>query len=348
MLAWALGFAAPAADDGGDQPPGPKPASAAERMQAGDKESSGGKDSMQRMEKMAPGAEGTGKQAPDGDPNAAPAARAAPLSPAHEARVSAAVAAIDATLERAWQRVGVTPAEPATDAQFLRRVFIDLIGRIPRVGEAREFLADPSSDRRNRLVEKLLASREHSQYMASLWHRQLVPDAQGTSGLEPWLADKFAADVPFDRIVREIIDAPLGNRGNASGPADFYRILGNKAEDVAAATSRTFLGTQIQCAQCHKHPYDSWTQEDFWGHAAFFAGLIPAEANGQPGGPDNPLGARALYLYANGEDTLYRIHGTNEPNSIGKAMSSGCIRMLNEDVSELYRHVQIGARVTVL
>jgi lipoprotein-anchoring transpeptidase ErfK/SrfK len=71
-------------------------------------------------------------------------------------------------------------------------------------------------------------------------------------------------------------------------------------------------------------------------------------ANGMPGGPDNPLGARALYLHANGQDTLYRIHGTNEPSSIGQAMSSGCIRMLNEDVADLFERVPVGAKVTVL
>lgn len=71
-------------------------------------------------------------------------------------------------------------------------------------------------------------------------------------------------------------------------------------------------------------------------------------ANGQPGGPDNPLGARALYLYQNDKDTLFRIHGTNAPKSIGKAMSSGCIRMLNQDVVELYRMTPIGTRVNVL
>jgi lipoprotein-anchoring transpeptidase ErfK/SrfK len=70
--------------------------------------------------------------------------------------------------------------------------------------------------------------------------------------------------------------------------------------------------------------------------------------NGMPGGPENPLGARALYLHANGEDTLYRIHGTNEPESIGKAMSSGCIRMLNEDVADLFERVPVGAKVIVL
>ncbi len=71
-------------------------------------------------------------------------------------------------------------------------------------------------------------------------------------------------------------------------------------------------------------------------------------ANGMPGGPENPLGARALYLYANGVDTLYRIHGTNDPSSIGKAMSSGCIRMLNEDVADLFERAPVGTPVKVL
>jgi lipoprotein-anchoring transpeptidase ErfK/SrfK len=71
-------------------------------------------------------------------------------------------------------------------------------------------------------------------------------------------------------------------------------------------------------------------------------------ANGMPGGPENPLGARALYLFQNGNDTLYRIHGTTEPMSIGKNASSGCIRMINQDVVELYRRVPVGSRVVVL
>jgi lipoprotein-anchoring transpeptidase ErfK/SrfK len=71
-------------------------------------------------------------------------------------------------------------------------------------------------------------------------------------------------------------------------------------------------------------------------------------AEGMPGGPDNPLGARAMYLYQGKRDTLYRIHGTNEPDSIGTAASSGCIRMLNEEVIDLYDRVRIGTRVVVL
>ena len=70
--------------------------------------------------------------------------------------------------------------------------------------------------------------------------------------------------------------------------------------------------------------------------------------NGQPGGPENPLGARALYLYQGGADTLYRIHGTNDPKSIGKAMSSGCVRLLNQDIADLFDRVPVGTRVVVL
>lgn len=71
-------------------------------------------------------------------------------------------------------------------------------------------------------------------------------------------------------------------------------------------------------------------------------------ASGQPGGPDNPLGARALYLFANGVDTMYRLHGTNDPTSIGKAVSSGCVRLLNQDIAELYPRVPVGTKVVVL
>jgi hypothetical protein len=242
--------------------------------------------SMKSVEKMVPDTAASTTPKPSAEPAVPTPPRVAPLPPAREARIAATVAAIDAALERAWREAGVTPTAPAGDAEYFRRLSIDLIGRIPRVNEAREFLADPPEERRKLLVERLLATPEHARYMASIWHGHLVPDSQGTSALEPWLEEKFAADVPFDRVVSEIISAPLGNGGGTGGPAAFYRILGYKPEDVAAATSRTFLGTQIQCAQCHKHPYDNWTQEDFWGHAAFFAGFVPLEPGGQEGRED--------------------------------------------------------------
>jgi lipoprotein-anchoring transpeptidase ErfK/SrfK len=104
----------------------------------------------------------------------------------------------------------------------------------------------------------------------------------------------------------------------------------------------------------------TWSGEAVVGHKEMWPTWTPpaemvardAEAakwaEGMPGGPDNPLGARALYLFADGRDTLYRIHGTNQPSSIGRNMSSGCIRMLNQDIIDLYRRVPIGSRVVVM
>lgn len=213
----------------------------------------------------------------DRQPSAGPqpgvaAEGAATAGPANEARIDAMAARIDALLAEAWAERGIVPAPAASDARFLRRVSLDLIGRIPRVAEAREFLADTSPDRRRHLVERLLASREHADAMAARWHDALLPDVVGSTALEPWLAEKFAAGVAYDRIAHDIIAAggkPDGGGamrpfGSLEQPAD------RKPTELAAAVSRTFLGTQIQCAECHKHPTDDWTQDDFWGFAAFF------------------------------------------------------------------------------
>jgi hypothetical protein len=194
----------------------------------------------------------------------------AKLSAAHEARLDAMAARIDGLLEDAWAAQGIEPSAPIDDARFLRRVSLDLIGRIPRAAEARAFLPDASPDRRRQLVERLLGSRQHAEYMASIWHAALLPDVGGSTPLEPWLADRFAASAGYDRIARDIVR--LAAKGNG-GDAGLVQALDRKPTELAAAVSRTFLGTQIQCAECHKHPTDVWTQDDFWGFAAFFGSV---------------------------------------------------------------------------
>jgi hypothetical protein len=200
---------------------------------------------------------------------ASPAASTAALSPAAEARIDAMAARIDALLAEAWAERGIEPAAPATDTRFLRRVFLDLVGRIPRGTEAREFLRDTSPAARRQLVERLLASREHADYMASVWHAALLPDVGGSTSLEPWLAEKFAGNTGYDQIARSIVLAAA----KGGGEANLAQPLDRKPTELAAAVSRTFLGTQIQCAECHKHPTDVWTQDDFQGFAAFFGAV---------------------------------------------------------------------------
>jgi len=183
---------------------------------------------------------------------------------------------IDGLMSTAWKSAGVEPAPPASDAEFLRRVYLDLTGRIPRVSEARQFLEDSSADKRSRLIEELLLHPSHASHLADVWFQFLLPDTANVSAaagasdaFEGWLRNRFAQNQSYAETVRELLLAT--GRPDDSGPALYYTALELKPEKVAASTSRAFLGVQIQCAECHNHPFEKWTQRDFWGYAAFFA-----------------------------------------------------------------------------
>ncbi|MFM8250294.1 MAG: DUF1549 and DUF1553 domain-containing protein [Planctomycetota bacterium] len=190
------------------------------------------------------------------------------------ARRAAMVALIDAELAQGWREQGTQPAKRADDAEFLRRVSLDLTGIIPRLSEAREFLEDPRADKRTRKIDQLLAAPRHATHQANLWRQILLPngfDAEqigSAAGVQNWLRDQFADGVRYDRLVSDFLVATTGNE---AGPALFYTSLETKPEKLAAATARIFLGLQIECAECHHHPFDAWKQEQFWGYAAFFA-----------------------------------------------------------------------------
>jgi len=183
---------------------------------------------------------------------------------------------IDELLAARWQTEGVTAAELSDDGEFLRRVCLDLTGVIPRVAEVREFLADKKPDKRARLIERLLNSPRYPTHLANTWRQIMVPGGldleqlQSVAGLQNWLRRQFARNMRYDRIVSDFL---VATGGGESGPALYYTSLELKPEKLAASTARIFLGLQIECAQCHPHPFDHWTQQDFWGYAAFFARL---------------------------------------------------------------------------
>lgn len=186
------------------------------------------------------------------------------------------VGQLNRVLATMWQAQGVTPAEPASDTEFLRRVYLDLTGRIPMVSEVYDFLVADEADRREQLIEQLLQSRDHSTHLATVWRKLLLPDGidvatyGGTEKFDQWLADRFEKNVPYDQLVRELLLAE--GRVSDSGPILFYATLKLNPEELAAKTSRTFLGMRMECAQCHDHPFDaSISQQDFWGFAAHFA-----------------------------------------------------------------------------
>jgi hypothetical protein len=204
--------------------------------------------------------------------------------------VATTAAKIDRLIAAAWEARGVTPAPIADDAEFLRRVHLDLAGKIPTVAEVRLFLADRSPTKRRRVVDDLLESSGYIVHFTNVWRNALIPEANGdvqlrflAPSLEAWLRQKLAENTSYDQLVREILTLPMqtGNDRNAyirmragqATPMAFYQAKQVAAENLASATSRVFLGLRIECAQCHDHPFDEWKRRDFWSFAAFYAGL---------------------------------------------------------------------------
>ena len=187
-------------------------------------------------------------------------------------------ARVDELLAAKWKEAAVEPAHEATEAQFLRRACLDLTGVIPSAGDARRFLADDKPDKRAKLIDRLLAKPNHATHLANVWRGVMLPRTNNnlqrfgqTAVFDRWLRDKFVDNTPYNEIVHELLTA--GGQSNQNGPVLYYTALELKPEKLAASTSSIFLGMQIQCAQCHNHPFDKWTQKDFWGYAAFFARL---------------------------------------------------------------------------
>ncbi|TWU54872.1 hypothetical protein Poly51_35940 [Rubripirellula tenax] len=187
------------------------------------------------------------------------------------------VSRVDQRLEELWRQRSVDPVDPADSYQLTRRLYLDLTGRVPRIHEIKSSLdLEPSA-----LVEELLASREFSNHMATVWSRLLLPEAVdlsqfgGVEAFNAWLANQFADNVGYDEIVRQLLQAE--GRVGESGPVLFYTALQLKPDELAKQTARVFLGSRIDCAQCHDHPTDDWTQQDFWAYAAFFARISRPE-----------------------------------------------------------------------
>ncbi|QDT08047.1 hypothetical protein K227x_64770 [Rubripirellula lacrimiformis] len=209
--------------------------------------------------------------------------------------------AIDQILSESWQRDGIAAAPTSSDAEFHRRVWFDLVGVAPPVWQVRQFLTDDDPQKRDKLVDHLLASPEHAAHMASRWTETILPADSLTdpiqnanvASLSQWLRLQFLDNVPYDHLVGRFLTA--GGAGD-TGPAIFYTSHSLQPEKLAAATSRIFLGIQIQCAQCHDHPFDRWTQQDFWSYAAFFSQLQSSESgmNRTPILEDRPGGEVTL------------------------------------------------------
>jgi hypothetical protein len=184
---------------------------------------------------------------------------------------------IDQRLREAWEQASIKPSPPARDEEFLRRAYLDIIGRIPTIQEATGFLQAKESGKRQKLVEYLLNHADYAKNFANQWTVLLVGRTmQGRdvdrAALSAWLRQQFNADRPWNEISRDLITAQGSNKEN--GAVNFaLSHLEFGAVPLTSITTRVFLGQQIQCTQCHDHPSNDWKQADFWSINAFFKGL---------------------------------------------------------------------------
>ena len=169
---------------------------------------------------------------------------------------------------------GIPPSPVCDDATFIRRVTIDIAGRLPTLEEVQQFLADKDPHKRDRLIDRLLASPDYADYFANKWaavlriKREANVTVRSNYAFREWIRQSFLENKPYDQFVREII-AASGEVGQHP-PVTWYRHVrqvNEQVEDVA----QLFLGLRIQCARCHHHPFEKWSQQDYYGMAAFFS-----------------------------------------------------------------------------
>lgn len=191
---------------------------------------------------------------------------------------------IDRALQAKWASLGLRPSPPVSDEKFLRRLYLDVIGTLPSPAEVRAFLADNDAEKRTKVIDALLQRPEFIDYWALKWgdmlrNNRVFLEEKGMWSLHRWLRTQVRDNVPVDEIVRRLLTA----QGSTfrEGPANFFRI-GTTAPDWAEATSQVFLGVRLQCAKCHHHPFEKWSQDDYHGLAACFVrvGTKPSQEYG--------------------------------------------------------------------
>ena len=180
---------------------------------------------------------------------------------------------LDQHVNRQLQDLNIVPSGNCTDADFLRHIYLDVIGSLPTAIEARAFLSDQRPDRRAQLVKQLLKRPEYADYWALKWAdtlrvERLKLGRKNAYAYYRWIRQSFRKNKPFDQFAREVVTAegPL----NELAAGHFYKSVGSP-KDWASTLSQVFLGVRIECAQCHHHPFDRWSQQDYYGMEAFFA-----------------------------------------------------------------------------
>ncbi|WP_439631284.1 DUF1553 domain-containing protein [Gemmata sp.] len=254
---------------------------------------------------------------------APPAVSAAEVAPAPRADPANAIAAIiDRHLLADWEARGIRPAARTDDAEFVRRAYLDLIGRAPRAPETRDFLDDTDPNKRAALVDRLLTLPAHAGHFAAVTRAAWLPQTTSNFQLagagvqfETWLRARYRENTPADEVARRVLTVPFavnaqnpmfrfvqptGTDPDAANLVGFYQANEARPENLGSAVSRLFVGVRLECAQCHDHPFARYTREQFWEFAAFFAEASPLPAAAPSFvGPLPPQGRKNRITIAN-------------------------------------------------
>lgn len=184
---------------------------------------------------------------------------------------------VDEMLTEEWKALGFGVAGECKEGEFVRRASLDIIGRIPTLEETQAFLHDNAPDRKQRLIDRLLATEEYGKNFATIWTKLLMPENPGDNnrlnpqGMHAWLEKEFNRNTPWNEMVTELLTA--NGRWNDNGAVNFVVAnMQNGTVDLTANVTRIFLCVQTQCTQCHDHPWNEWKQEQFHGMNSFFLG----------------------------------------------------------------------------
>ncbi len=208
---------------------------------------------------------------------------------------------IDDFIWKKLETLHVTPSAPAPDHRFLRRAYIDIIGRVPTADEARAFLEDTASDKRAKLVDMLLERPEYAEHWANKWADLLRPNPyrvgiKTTLNYDAWIRNSFRQNKPYDQFVRELVTAQGSTFHN--GAVTLFRDR-RTPDELTTIVSQLFLGIRLECAKCHHHPFEVWGQDDFYSFGAYFAQL------GRKGrGLSPPISGSEEMVYHRGTGTV--------------------------------------------
>jgi hypothetical protein len=238
---------------------------------------------------------------------------------------------VDKHTHQKWQELGIVPSDLCSDGQFIRRVSLDLTGTLPTPKQVKDFVESKDAKKREKLIDALLETPEYAYYFANKWadilrvKRQQLPNrAPGTFAFHDWIRKSIAQDKPYDQFVREILTASGDER--KAPPTVWYKEIMDPQQFVDDV-GQVFLGQRLACAQCHHHPYEKWSQDDYWGIAAFY-GRVGRKNFQIPGGFQGQQDTRqVIFRMSSGNVTNKR---TGQP-AIMKPLDGDPVKVDAED-----------------